>query len=904
MTDFDPHGDVLSTRQAFTDDVRAERRTRFAVVDQVSPLLLALAAAVVPLDIDVSSRILLVIALAAIAPIDLVVRRLVAPAWANYTLLFVRLGVAAIAAFAIPSLHAAFAVTTAVLCAGSMVAEPRRRIGAMLAFGVIALTVIGIVGDVEWWAPTTVMVFASVVSVDVWFREWDRQRSEVDRRHDAMIDRARMFVWEIDETTREIVRLTGNVREVLGYDTDELVGTHITDHVVSVEVDGTTRALHPSTHGRRTLSTLRHRDGHHVALREIRLEPTSPGIVRGVSIDVTELVETSRALRHQAAHDPLTDLANRSRFENEVNAALDRRPDDEIVALLMLDLDRFKEINDVLGHATGDGLLITLADRLSTDLDDVEVVARLGGDEFGFLVCGDLTTADVERLAERIGDVVTQPVAVDDLTLSVSASVGVAIAPRHGDSYDLLLQHADIATYEAKRTGEGHRVFDQVPGELSRERLELMAQIPGSLDDGHFVLAFQPKVDLSDGRITGAEGLARWDHPTLGELSPGTFLDVLEVSSEYHRFTRRLLGHAVEMLARTAEIGRPIEVALNLGSVNFLDRSLPDAVRTLLGDHGVEPRRLTLEVTESELLDEFARDVPVFEALRGIGVRLSIDDFGTGYSSLHRLRALDVDEVKIDRSFTAGLAERGEDEVIVKSVIRLGRLLGHRIVAEGIETAPQLELLRSFGCDEGQGYLFARPRRADDFLDLLASTETFPIDPAAPRRRSPPGDVDEREIPIDGAVEMLDDVVFDGPVDLLAARRSDPAVRRALDALYERYRRIDPRISVVVKDLDGRLVDANARCRAFFGDQTYHELVGRDEFDFLASDEGPGNEFVVGGHTLRRTEHPEFGLILRIDGQGDLAHQLTAHRLVDGAHHPAGQVETIRPRRGIGPLGG
>ncbi len=527
--------------------------------------------------------------------------------------------------------------------------------------------------------------------------------------------------------------MTGSVHRVLGYHRHEMVGRHWSD---VIDANAVARQSLPERTELAGHSTVRavHRDGHPVALREMRVESSDENVVRGISTDVTELAELNDALQRQADHDALTGLHNRAVLERELSKAISERADDGQVALILIDLDRFKEVNDTLGHLAGDRLLRIVAQRLNSSVPNMRTVARIGGDEFALIATGELTAADIVQLGQQVYDVVAGQIEFDGIRLAVSCSVGIAMAPDHGETEEQLLSKADMAAYVAKRAGGGVRLFESTPNVMSVRRLQLTADVPDALTQDEFKLYMQPLVDLHSGRIVGAEGLARWQHPEYGLLTPADFLGVLEVSADYHRFTTHMLERAVEMAAACVDDGYPLRVAVNLGSMSFRNHDLPEQIRALLAVHQLPPQLLTLEVTETDLLDEGGDSAPVFAALDELGVRLSIDDFGTGYSSMQRLRALDIDEVKIDRSFVQSMCTTQTDAIIVDTVIRLAQALDHEVVAEGIETAEQLQRLQELGCTTGQGYLFSRPVPADQLFDMI--TDARATHPASqPRSR-------------------------------------------------------------------------------------------------------------------------------------------------------------------------
>jgi len=418
--------------------------------------------------------------------------------------------------------------------------------------------------------------------------------------------------------------------------------------------------------------------------------------------DVTARTHGEQLLRHQATHDHLTGLSNRVALVEHLEGAL---ADGNPVGLLLLDLDQFKEINDTLGHHYGDRVLGVLANRFSR-LPGIDVVARLGGDEFAFVVDDVADVRVLEQVADRVADVVEQTVRLDDLSLRVGASIGLALAPEHGRAADLLLQHADIAMYQAKRLGRQHAVYRTADDRHTVVRLALMADLPHLLGHDELRMWFQPKVDLRSGRVTGVEALMRWEHPREGLLTPDRFLELLEVSGQMNLVTWAALDQSLTAIAAVAP---GLSVAVNVPARALQDDHVPARILDRVTMAGLLPSQLHLELTEREIMEDNTTVRSVLEELCAAGVGISIDDFGTGYSSLSYLRRLPVNEIKIDRTFVAGMLANDHDYLIARAITDLGRNLGHRITAEGVEDEATLELLRSIGCEDAQGYLFSRP---------------------------------------------------------------------------------------------------------------------------------------------------------------------------------------------------
>jgi diguanylate cyclase (GGDEF)-like protein len=426
--------------------------------------------------------------------------------------------------------------------------------------------------------------------------------------------------------------------------------------------------------------------------------------------------------QHQALHDSLTGLPNRALFRQEVEAAIAaRRGSTARVAVLLMDLDRFKEVNDTLGHHNGDLLLQAVAGRLQTTLRPGDVVARLGGDEFGILLADTGDRQAVDSLAERMNQALATPFLVQEMTLEVGASIGIAMNPDDGEDVDTLIQRADVAMYVAKSTFRGHEFYAHDQDTYSPTRLALLGELRTAIDEGQLAVVYQPKVDVVNGEIVGAEALVRWNHPRRGFVPPDEFVPIAEHTGLLRPLTLLVLDQALEQCARWREAGFELDVAVNLSVRNLLDVEMPNDIRRLLAKHAVPASALELEITESALLADPVRTNGVLQDLHRTGVGISIDDFGTGYSSLSYLRRMPVDELKIDRSFVTDMALDENAALIVRSTIDLGRNLGLRVVAEGVETREVWEQLAALGCHVAQGYFFGRPASASQFLRRLAS---------------------------------------------------------------------------------------------------------------------------------------------------------------------------------------
>jgi diguanylate cyclase (GGDEF)-like protein/PAS domain S-box-containing protein len=447
--------------------------------------------------------------------------------------------------------------------------------------------------------------------------------------------------------------------------------------------------------------------------------------------DISERKTHTEALEHLALHDGLTGLANRTLFSDLVSRALaGAKRANGPQAVLMMDLDGFKQVNDTLGHDRGDNLLKQVADRLLATLRDGDTVARLGGDEFGILLqdASDLSAA--AAVALKIQQACERGFLIGGETVHISPSVGIALCPEHGRTTDNLLHRADLAMYAAKRSGQGYAVFNAAQETQTADRLALLLDLRHCVTREELVVHYQPKIDLATRRITGVEALVRWRHPEQGLLLPASFMPEVQRTQLIEPVTRWVLGEALRQQRRWRDEGIDLTMAVNVSARSLRTGSpLPDAVAELTEIWDTAPGRLTLELTEGSLVEAAAP--AILARLHELGVVLSIDDFGTGYSSLAYLQRLPMDEIKIDRSFVMNLAAEGDDAIIVRSTVALAHNLGLRVVGEGVEDESVAGILLGYECDDAQGYLFGRPAAAEQLTELLSSDSCLPASGAA-----------------------------------------------------------------------------------------------------------------------------------------------------------------------------
>jgi diguanylate cyclase (GGDEF)-like protein/PAS domain S-box-containing protein len=450
----------------------------------------------------------------------------------------------------------------------------------------------------------------------------------------------------------------------------------------------------------------------------------------GIQTDVTERKRMEERLEHRAFHDPLTGLANRQLFVDRLGQALrrTRRRKKGRVALLFLDLNGFKVVNDSLGHEVGDLLLVAVVDRLKGCLRPEDTLARFGGDEFVVLV-EDVEAADeAARVAERIIDELRHRFVLDGRELYARASIGIAIGEDRTKDPNDLLRDADTAMYRAKDEGWGYAVFDPVMYERAIDRLEVENDLGRAVEQEEFVVHYQPIVILQTGEVSAVEALVRWDHPERGLLDPDEFVPMAEESGLVIPMGEQVLREACLRAKEWQEAHPrtpPLVMSVNLSARQLSRPDLAETVERVLGETGLEGSCLTLDVTETVYVKALAGNTATLDRLRGLGARISIDDFGIGYSSLAYLKRLPADAIKIDKSFVRGLGEDVEDTAIVRMIVELAHTLGMEVIAEGVETEEQVELLREMGCDFAQGYHLARPLPSEEVEQLLADRKTF-----------------------------------------------------------------------------------------------------------------------------------------------------------------------------------
>ena len=430
-----------------------------------------------------------------------------------------------------------------------------------------------------------------------------------------------------------------------------------------------------------------------------------------------------KRLEAAALTDDLTGLANRTLFQERARHALALNARTGLhAAVLLLDLDRFKEVNDTLGHHAGDVLLRAIGPRLQGVLRQSDTLARLGGDEFAILLPAITTPAAAAIIADRVLAALQAPFVLQGLEVAIEASVGFVVSPADGDDVEILLQRADVSMYAAKQGRLGAVAFDPSLDVYKPEQLALFGRLRRAIEEGEFILRYQPKVDLGDRRIRGVEALVRWQQADGTIVPPDDFIPLAERTTLIRPLTTWVLNEALTQCRRWIDDGHEISVAVNICSRSLLDRTFPSYIADLLAMHQVPARLLELEVTEGTIMADPVCAREVLDELHQSGVRLSIDDFGTGYSSLAYLKTLPIDTLKIDRSFVMHLRDDNNDAVIVQSVIDLGRNLGLQVIAEGVEDEQTVDLLTTGGCHTGQGYYWYKPVTANELTAALQTS--------------------------------------------------------------------------------------------------------------------------------------------------------------------------------------
>lgn len=538
-----------------------------------------------------------------------------------------------------------------------------------------------------------------------------------EARFRDVVEASSDWVWEIDAGWR-FTYLSERFESVTGLARQAWIGAAMHD-LLDTDADLLSQWLGTSDRRPDLSVQCRYVDAHgqerttRLAAREMHC-----GGFRGTATDVTEEVEARRRIEFLSQHDALTGLPNRTRLQAFLDGKLKALPSlEQPLVMLSLDLDRFKPVNDLLGHAAGDRVLNEVSRRLADCVRHGDLVARVGGDEFVLILTDAGTQDEVEHLCRRLIASVERAIRIDEQEVFISASIGIALAPNDASEVAELLRYADIALYEAKSAGRNTWRFysgDMNARIIERRRLE--SDLRYAIKHAELRLHFQPRYRIADGQMVGAETLVRWQHPVRGLIPPDTFIPIAEESGLILSLSDWVLETACVLAARWPE---PLFVSVNLSPTEFKRGNLVERVQHALHLSGIDPARVELEITESVMLEDAAGALEVMHTLKKLGIRIAMDDFGTGYSSLSYLREFPFDGLKIDRSFLSRLEDSEDDRAIIQAIVGLGRALSLTVTAEGIETAEHLAMLKAVACDEGQGYFLSRPMDIDAFNGLL-----------------------------------------------------------------------------------------------------------------------------------------------------------------------------------------
>jgi diguanylate cyclase (GGDEF)-like protein/PAS domain S-box-containing protein len=519
---------------------------------------------------------------------------------------------------------------------------------------------------------------------------------------------------------------------ILGYDSaEELLSTPVLQRYPDpVERERLLAQLHESGSVAGYEVRLRRKDDKEIWVLEnatlTRAKEGSDSVIEGTVIEITERKQAEDMIRYMAYHDYLTRLPNRALFQDRLTVALAQaRRHREGMALMSLDLDRFKLVNDTLGHAAGDALLKAVGDRLLRTVREGDTVARVGGDEFLILLTGVDHPEYGAKVARKILAAFGRPFRIEGRQLHATASVGISLYPHDGDEADVLARNADAAMYRAKETGRNnYQLYAPAMNVRAAERLALENDLWLALKRGEFEVYYQPQVKIDTGQIVGAEALLRWNHPIRGVVSPDEFIPAAEETGMIVRIGEWVLRNACREVNEWIVKGlQPIRLAVNISMRQFQSRDFVETVERALKDTGFDPRLLELEITESIAMQDEEQTIRILQSLREMGLRISIDDFGTGYSSLKYLKDLPIHALKIDQSFIRELTTNVNDAMIASNIIAIAHSLNLSVIAEGVETGDQLDFLKDKRCDEFQGYLCKRPMAAESFVRLLAQRE-------------------------------------------------------------------------------------------------------------------------------------------------------------------------------------
>ena len=550
-----------------------------------------------------------------------------------------------------------------------------------------------------------------------------REQALVSSSNGIMITRS-------DESDHSIVYVNPAFERITGYEADEVIGREgrflVREDLAQPDLEEIRSALREKREGRALLRNYR-KDGTQF-WNELHISPVKDAsgaiTTHFVSVinDVSERVNYQKELEYQATHDSLTGLANRNLLNDRITQAIAWAKRQELhVGLMLLDLDHFKLINDASGHGAGDEMLKQVAQRLNQCVRDTDTVARLGGDEFVIVLTDLQEYGDVDVIAEKILDSLSRPIEINGHDVFVTASIGISVYPRDGDHGEILLRYADIAMYRVKEHGRNSvRQFVPEMGLTAISRLNMESAMRRGLERGEFVLYYQPKMDLVTQQVIGAEALVRWRHPQIGLVHPIEFIPLAEETGLILPLGEWVLAQACrQQVLWKDRHPADLSIAINMSSRQFRQDDLAERVAKIIQETGADPRRLTLELTESMVMQDVSSTLIALRSLKSLGLSISLDDFGTGYSSLSYLRRFPIDELKIDKSFINDIHTNPDDAAIASAIIAMGLSLGLSVVAEGVETIEQITSLKEMRCSQVQGYYFAKPLDVTAFEQFL-----------------------------------------------------------------------------------------------------------------------------------------------------------------------------------------
>ncbi len=562
---------------------------------------------------------------------------------------------------------------------------------------------------------------------------------EVEQRYRAVVEQSGEGIFQVDVESLAVLDANGAFARLLGYTEQELVGLSLHDlydrlpdvarNYVGLVLKARRHVTHEVQYKRKDGTWLDVETGANVITHD------GKDVLSIVVRDITERKLAQERIHYLAHYDPLTNLPNRVLLRDRLRQDLAHAERNRwMVGVIFLDLDRFKLINDSLGHHAGDRLLQAVAARLNGCVRHGDTVSRQGGDEFVIVVSEVRDAEGLNAIADKLLAAVAEPCDVHNQEVNVTTSIGISLYPRDGDDVDSLLKNADMAMYQAKATGGNDcQFYSSDMNERTRERLSLENSLRHALERDEFYLVYQPQVDLNTGKLFGMEALLRWKHPQLGDVPPMKFIPLAEETGLILSIGEWVLRNACAQLQEWRRQGfEGLRMSVNLSARQLLQKNLATRVGDILNDTGLASSLLDLELTESMLMENMQENIGTLQALRQMGVAISIDDFGTGYSSLAYLQRLPIETLKIDRSFVRDIVARDSDAPIALAVIALAHSLGHKVIAEGVETEAQLDFMRDHGCEAMQGYFFSKPLSVESFTGLLCSGRGLPVRSAAP----------------------------------------------------------------------------------------------------------------------------------------------------------------------------